>query len=294
MEKDDWMSWELAKKRLSWSPAFQGLELALDEVHLWLACPGRIAEPRSGYPACAWSGGRERPRVSGLSDRRQQEPNLEARVALKILIGFYTGYSPDQIALEHGPGGKPELGKSLQRLQFSYSMSSGYLLYAFSRNRELGVDIEIHPRDVHVQRLRKRILSKQEREYFDRLPGPQQHSGMLDWWTRKEAYGKLLGVGIRYNMNKTTLVQDPDSFCWKSPVSGLFENSLGRVGFDHVYGTQIELPTDGSAALMYNSPNPDRSHPNIKAFNFAGSISAATGPESKSRVRTRCQIPLRY
>ena len=259
----------LAKKPLSWSSTFHALELDSEKVHLWLAFPGHNALDQFGHDAWAWLGERERFRALRLSDARQRALYLEARIGLKILIEAYTGLPRDRITLEYGPRGKPELGKPLQWLQFNYSMSSGYVLYAFSRDRELGVDLEMHPRDVHVQRLSNRILSKPEKQYFDNLPKTQQHAAMLDWWTRKEAYGKLLGVGIRYNMSQTNLLQDPDSFCWMLPVSGLFGDTRDGPRFGHVYGTQIELPTDGSAALMYDSPDSNRHHPDIQAFNFA-------------------------
>ena len=263
------MTLGLAKQPLSWSSTFHDLELDSEKVHLWLAFPGDNAPGQFGHDASTWLSERERLRALRLSDGRQRALYLEARIGLKILIEAYTGLPRDRIALEYGPRGKPELDKPLQWLQFNYSMSSGYVLYAFSRDRELGIDLEMHPRDVQVGRLGNRILSKPEKRYFDSLPRIRQQAAILDWWTRKEAYGKLLGVGIRYNMNQTNLLQDPEAFCWKSPVSGLFDDVQDRPGFGHVYGTQIELPTEGSAALMYNSPDSSRPHPDIQAFNFA-------------------------
>ena len=265
----------LVKQPLSWSSTFHALELDAEKVHLWLAFPGDNVLGQFGHDAWAWLGEHERLRALRLSDTRQRTLYLEARIGLKILIQAYTGLPGDQVMLEYGPRGKPELGQSLQWLQFNYSMSSGYVLYAFSRDRELGVDLEMHPRDVHVQRLSNRILSKPEKQYFDNLPKNQKHAAILDWWTRKEAYGKLLGVGIRYNMSQTNLLQDPDSFCWKSPVSGLFDEARDGPRFGYVYGTQVGLPTNGSAALMYNSPGSSRYHPDIQAFDFSSIKSKA-------------------
>ena len=71
---------------------------------------------------------------------------------------------------------------------------------------------------------------------------------MLACWTRKEAYGKLLGVGIRYAMNDVDLFVALHTDSWVSRVSGLF----GEVDAElrHVAGVQVGLPVSGAASVM--------------------------------------------
>ena len=50
---------------------------------------------------------------------------------------------PREISFRYGPSGKPELaGRGDESLQFNLSHSGGLALYAISRARELGVDLE--------------------------------------------------------------------------------------------------------------------------------------------------------
>ena len=99
---------------------------------------------------------------------------------------------------------------------------------------------------------------------------------MLACWTRKEAYGKTLGVGIRYYLNRVALCTELDSPTWRCAVGGLFDdgndgksnsNSDGdstsnRDSDDNVgsnidrvrvlHGVQIAPPFAGVGALMYD------------------------------------------
>ena len=76
---------------------------------------------------------------------------------------------------------------------------------------------------------------------------------MLACWTRKEAYGKLLGVGIRYNMHQVTLFTDLQCDSWCTGVSGLFDDEE-PADAGEVCGVQLQLPVPGAAALMYCRP----------------------------------------
>lgn len=254
------MSPGLAKKQLSWTLAADPPALKTDEIHLWLARTEDIGGGLSGETSSRKLSKAERIRAS----------RLEAQIGIKVLLASYTGCPIHRLEFVFGAKGKPALDNALNWLQFNYSVSSGYALYAFSGRWRLGVDLEIHPRDVHVQRLYKRVLSSTEKRCFDEFPEAQHNACMLDWWTRKEAYGKLLGVGIRYNMKQTTLIQEPNLPSWHSKVTGLFDDSRHGIHNDTVHGTQIELPIAGSAAVMYDALDAQPPRPDLLAFKWSG------------------------
>ena len=78
---------------------------------------------------------------------------------------------------------------------------------------------------------------------------------MLACWTRKEAYGKVLGVGIRYAMNRVNLFTGLHQDRWRTKVSGLFANETsGETSGEirELFGVQLGLPVAGVASLMYS------------------------------------------
>ena len=72
---------------------------------------------------------------------------------------------------------------------------------------------------------------------------------MLACWTRKEAYGKLLGAGIRYHLNQAELCVDLGAPLWSAAVTGLFKPSAADCPAA-ACGAQLRLPVAGAAALM--------------------------------------------
>ena len=100
---------------------------------------------------------------------------------------------PIELVMDYGEKGKPYLRE--YPLFFNLSHSGEYVVCAMS-DREIGVDIQ-KCSGLNVMRTAERFFSKEEcralaacgteevgRQFFFRL------------WTRKEAYGKLLGKGI--------------------------------------------------------------------------------------------------
>lgn len=262
----------LASRTLSWTPASHPTEIEPDGTHLWLVRTADLSNSLHDVNPPGLLSRRERERAARMSDATKRSLYVDGRAGLRLLIEAYTGHPARRIRFRYGLRGKPALLGDSEQLRFNYSVSSGYALYAFSMTRELGVDLEIHPRAANVRGLFRRILSPAERMQFDALPPSQHNDAMLDCWTRKEAYGKLLGVGIRYNMNRATLLENRHSDRWCSGVAGLFGDRTNGAAEERACGTQIGLPVPGSAALMYDVPDPARGHPDLKAFRWPATM----------------------
>jgi len=259
----------LTSQSIAWLSSTHPTNIKPDEVHLCLLCTNDLLSSLKKIDFAEMLSLEEQEKAAKLRNAERRSLYNAGRIGLRMLIHAYTDCPIQEIQFAYGTNGKPELVEGSGQLQFNYSVSSGHVLYAFSITRELGVDLEIHPRNVNVKGLSRRILSPIERELFNQLKPSRHNSAMLDYWTRKEAYGKLLGVGIRYNMKQTTLIGDKDSTHWCTMVSGLFEK-MKRQGVDRtVCGVQIGLPIPGSASLMYNVPDIQRPHPNIRAYRWS-------------------------
>ncbi len=182
-----------------------GPRLNVGEVHLWSASLDVEDERFRFYRSCMDSV--EQARFSQFQPERARVRYICARGILKELLGLYTGVDPKTISFDYGPKGKPYLTTDSElSIQFNSTDTKNEALYAFCYNAELGVDIEFTSRVVNHSGLAKKKLTLQEFDYYNSLPEEFQRECFLSLWTRKEAYGKARGVGIRYTLNTTNLI----------------------------------------------------------------------------------------
>lgn len=178
------------------------------------------------------------PRAAAYTQARQQ-----AAAALGALLKHYGGDDDGRAPqLRFGPHGKPALHPQTRPpLQFNYTYSGAWALYAFARHRDLGVDLEIPPRRfINPVRLAASRLTPAEQHAWRALPAAHRDTALLACWTRKEAHGKALGCGVRYAMQDTCLFAAPGRWDWQTD---------GRAG--RVCGLQLAMPGGALAALAY-------------------------------------------
>lgn len=120
-----------------------------------------------------------------------------SRGALRILLGHYLSREPDGLSFRYGARGKPSLGQPLgSDIQFNLSHSAGLAIFAFSRGRRLGADIEGGDRRVAPEQIARRFFSPREVADLESLPPASRKQAFLHCWTRKEAYLKAIGSGL--------------------------------------------------------------------------------------------------
>jgi 4'-phosphopantetheinyl transferase len=69
-------------------------------------------------------------------------------------------------------------------------------LYALTRGRALGVDVEYVRDDLAGQEIAERFFSRQEVRALSALPADARTRAFFNCWTRKEAYIKARGEGL--------------------------------------------------------------------------------------------------
>ena len=82
--------------------------------------------------------------------------------------------------------------------------------------------------------------------------------------TFKEAYGKALGVGIRYYLNEVDLFSCPSSSRFSTLRAGLFKETNKAAMPDWLHGLQIRMPFPAVAALMYSVGNGQTGNPQVQ------------------------------
>ena len=82
------------------------------------------------------------------------------------------------------------------RLRFNISHSGSLVLFGFTLDCEIGVDVEqVHPMP-DLLAIATRFFCREEVEELVRLPPEERTLAFFRCWTRKEAYLKALGEGL--------------------------------------------------------------------------------------------------
>ena len=81
-------------------------------------------------------------------------------------------------------------------LRFNLSHSQGLALYAVTRGREIGVDLECIRPISDAEQIAERFFSAHENAVFRTIPAHEKPKAFFNCWTRKEAYLKALGDGL--------------------------------------------------------------------------------------------------
>ena len=142
---------------------------------------------------------RQREKMDRLPDKKKQRHYIAGRGYLHQLLEHYL---PKEASLELtlGEQGKPALKDKSLDLHFNFTDTCGYGLFALSTDSELGLDVENTFREGDFERIIQRRFAFPEQDYLRSIPRQQQNEYFLRCWTRKEAFGKLLGCGLNYTL----------------------------------------------------------------------------------------------
>lgn len=186
------------------------LPLSDDEVHLWRAT---LDQP----PGCrrwllAMLSQEERMRAEDFYFVRDRERFIVRRGVLRSILGAYLRIPPAQLLFEYGYHGKPALQgqPGVTPLQFNVSHAEGLGMYAVSRGRALGVDLERVRPILNLEQITARRFTPEEHAQLIALPPEQQPQGFFRCWTSKEAYVKARGEGLSIPLDRFMVAVQPD------------------------------------------------------------------------------------
>lgn len=192
---------------LSWPELRDCPQLQAKEFHLWYASLSVSAKRLQFHESCLDN--REKARLERYSTKRSKQRFIAARGILRELLGMYIDCAPSSVKFNYGPLGKPYLHPQHNlRIHFNSSDSGDSALFAFSKSGELGVDLELASRPVRHEVIAPRKLTRYEYKKYQSCPHDRRRKFFLALWTRKEAYGKAKGIGIRYRLNSVNLLKE--------------------------------------------------------------------------------------
>ena len=156
------------------------------------------------------------------------------RAILKKLIATYLGIFPQDVLFEYTEYGKPylclDLKNNFQALKFNLAHSRDSIIYGFTKNIDIGVDIEFINKDFIIDDLVQHCCSKQEQDKMITLFEEQKYSYFYNLWVIKEALVKAIGFGLSYdlrqihvNFNKNKLISATNvinncKLCWTQNI----------------------------------------------------------------------------
>jgi 4'-phosphopantetheinyl transferase len=176
--------------------ALDALPLPGDEVHVWHACLDTDLSDIDYLASILAADEMERARRFHFDEHRHHY--IIARGLLRCLLGRYLEIEPDRLRFCYGEYGKPALVQEHggDWMRFNLSHSHNFALYAFARNRELGIDIERIKKGFANEQIAERFFSEEETGVLRSLPKSLQDEAFFNCWTRKEAYIKAKGEGL--------------------------------------------------------------------------------------------------
>lgn len=165
------------------------MPISQDSIQLWiLRVAGQAMERwRPVLSASEWE------RAMRFRMPADQARFAVTRGVLRTLLGRYLRLPGTAIVFTANEYGKPA---TEGEIKFNVAHSGDYALLAFTRDTEVGVDVERVSGDRVVGELASRVLSPREYERFAALAESERMPTFFQIWTLKEAVLKGIGSGL--------------------------------------------------------------------------------------------------
>jgi 4'-phosphopantetheinyl transferase len=172
------------------------LALSEHEVQLWRVDLEAIGADESRWQQVLSSD--ELTRASRFHFSRDRQRFVAARAWLRTILASYLAIDPNSFNFSYSQQEKPSLGPAHadSGINFNVSHSGGIALFAFTRQREIGVDVEQLRPDSDLEAIARRFFSAREQSQLAALPAKEKVDAFFRCWTRKEAYIKATGDGL--------------------------------------------------------------------------------------------------
>jgi len=152
----------------------------------------------------------ERERATRYRAGHLRDAFVVSRGGLRTLLSKYLGSSPNQIEFAYNDQGKPSLADTSSRLRFNLSHSGKIVVYAFTLDSEIGIDVEEIRRIPEFDSIAERFFNRQEFEDLKRIGHSDLPDAFFRCWVRKEAYIKAVGGGLSIPLDSFQVSLLPD------------------------------------------------------------------------------------
>lgn len=241
------------------APADELFELSEGDVHVWRwplaeSCD-RIATLKKLLSAD------EVARAERFYFARHHDAFVAARAGLRKTLSRYLGAPPEAIEIAYGVAGKPELSGPLAAdgPAFNLSHSGDWAVCAVGRRGPLGVDIELLRPLKNAAGLARRYFAPAEVaawESLAELGEAELLAAFFRCWTRKEAYLKALGDGLRAPLDSFVVSLapgEPPRLVRPSPRDGAADWSMEEIDVAAGYLAALVAPSGCRTTRLFTS-----------------------------------------
>ena len=199
------------KPKPEWRTPPDSLALEPDQVDVW-RIPGPAGRQRLARMESVLSED-ETARAGRYVVTRPREMFVLSRGSLRAILSRYLSCGPREIQFDYGPNGKPSLAGELggSGLEFNVSHSFHLAIVVVARGRSVGIDVERVRSNIEIEQLARRFFAPAEARRLTEEARPEDRLvSFFRCWTRKEAYLKLRGAGLSFELDRFEVTSLPD------------------------------------------------------------------------------------
>lgn len=149
-------------------------------------------------------------RADRFAFARHGEAFALARASLRLLLAARTGLDARTLTFDYGSEGKPALCAGMAGpWRFNVSDSGDLLACAFVQGMDIGIDIERHRLLRDRDGLAERFFAPEECEALLAVPEEERDRAFFACWSRKEAFIKADGRGMRIPLHSFRVSLEP-------------------------------------------------------------------------------------
>ncbi|MBP1710942.1 MAG: 4-phosphopantetheinyl transferase [Deltaproteobacteria bacterium] len=192
---------------------------------------------------------------------------IKGHYLLRALLGMYLGTDFYDRAFHINKYGKPALinTKTEDTIFFNISNSENIYVCAFSQNSDIGIDIEKNHDLPDMDRIMAESFSAEEKRRFHTLSEPDRTRTFFQYWARKEALLKAMGMGLSYPMNQVNAVTgDKHSSQLITKIAGSDISNQWTL-------LDMDICTGFTSALALQGEHPDLAG-QVRSFHLADEI----------------------
>lgn len=176
--------------------------LTHNNIHVWcssLQQSGDVVEQLSSLLDTE-----ERERAARFQFEHLRRAFRVARGTLRLILARYLEVEPGKLQFRYTANGKPYLSDPAdpKGISFNLSHSGDLVLYAITRGRQVGVDIEQIRPVPELMNIAANTFSQEEYSQLKTVAENQKLDAFFNCWTRKEAFIKAIGEGVSFPLDQ--------------------------------------------------------------------------------------------
>jgi 4'-phosphopantetheinyl transferase len=181
----------------------------IGEVHVWTArAPAEIANRHSLERVLSET---EKTAASRFYFERHRLSYIFSHAALRNILSGYIDRRPEELQFGQNSFGKPHLigAGAADTLNFNMSHSGDVVLVGVTRERLIGIDVEMVRPMKDFASIARLNFTPEECAFIENATGAQQYA-FFKSWARKEAVIKAVGKGLSMPLNTFDASIPPD------------------------------------------------------------------------------------